>query len=208
MPSYTLKYFNVKARAEPSRYMFAIAGVNYTDERISSDEWKKLKPTLPLGQLPILEVDGKQIAQSHAIHRFVASELGLYGANSLERADVDVVLETARDVAPHIGKIFGEKDEKAKNELKDKLRNETLPGILTLLEKLLNKNNGGTGWFVGNKISIADVMVYNMLVDFLPAVLGGPIDLSKHQNIKGVVDRFQADPKVAEWIKKRPASNM
>ena len=44
MPSYTLIYFNAKGRAEPSRYLFELAGVEYDDKRLEVDEWKKLKP--------------------------------------------------------------------------------------------------------------------------------------------------------------------
>ncbi len=35
-------------------------------------------PGLPFGQLPVLEVDGVIIAQSHAIARFLAREFGTY----------------------------------------------------------------------------------------------------------------------------------
>ena len=42
-PKYKLTYFDVKARAEPTRMMFAAAGVKYVDERIKRDDWPTLK---------------------------------------------------------------------------------------------------------------------------------------------------------------------
>ena len=38
-----LIYFNYMARAELSRFILAQAGVDYTDERITAEEWPKLK---------------------------------------------------------------------------------------------------------------------------------------------------------------------
>ena len=43
--SYTLFYFNVKALAEPLRYLFAIGGIEYEDIRVTRDEWPALKPS-------------------------------------------------------------------------------------------------------------------------------------------------------------------
>lgn len=44
--------------------------VGLQDKRLTFDEWRAsgdLKASLPFGQLPVLEVDGKYIAQSAAI---------------------------------------------------------------------------------------------------------------------------------------------
>ena len=46
MPKYTLTYFNFRARAELARLIFAVAEVEYEDERIMEiDKWIKLKPS-------------------------------------------------------------------------------------------------------------------------------------------------------------------
>lgn len=44
-PKYKLSYFNVKALAEPLRFMFAYGGVDYEDVRVTQDEWAVLKPS-------------------------------------------------------------------------------------------------------------------------------------------------------------------
>lgn len=43
--TYTLFYFNVKALAEPLRYLFAYGGIEYEDVRVTRDEWPALKPS-------------------------------------------------------------------------------------------------------------------------------------------------------------------
>jgi glutathione S-transferase len=42
-PSYKLIYFNARGKAELIRFIFAYAGVDYEDERISKDKWPELK---------------------------------------------------------------------------------------------------------------------------------------------------------------------
>ena len=43
MPKYTLNYFPLTARGEPSRLMFVLAGVEYTDNHIAGEEWSEAK---------------------------------------------------------------------------------------------------------------------------------------------------------------------
>ena len=40
---YKLTYFNVKARAETARFIFALKGIPYEDNRIDRKDWPQLK---------------------------------------------------------------------------------------------------------------------------------------------------------------------
>ena len=44
-PKYKLIYFNSRGRAEPVRMLFAHCGVEYEDKRVTTDEWKEMKPS-------------------------------------------------------------------------------------------------------------------------------------------------------------------
>lgn len=44
-PTFTLFYFNVKALAEPIRFLFAYGAQEYEDVRVTRDEWPALKPS-------------------------------------------------------------------------------------------------------------------------------------------------------------------
>ena len=56
-----------------------------------------LKPTLPFGQLPVLEYKGTTICQSMTIARFLANEFGLAGDTPIEKAQVDEVVDSISD---------------------------------------------------------------------------------------------------------------
>lgn len=43
-PAYKLTYFNVKALAEPIRFLLSYGGVEFEDYRIEKEEWPQLKP--------------------------------------------------------------------------------------------------------------------------------------------------------------------
>lgn len=45
-PTFTLFYFNVKALAEPIRFLFAYGAQEYEDVRVTRDEWPALKPSM------------------------------------------------------------------------------------------------------------------------------------------------------------------
>ena len=57
-----------------------------------------LRPSLPYGQLPILEYNGEVLCQSITIARFLAKEFGLAGDTSLESAQADEVVDSITDI--------------------------------------------------------------------------------------------------------------
>ncbi|CAF2492394.1 unnamed protein product [Rotaria sp. Silwood2] len=123
-----LYYFNLQARGELTRLILAVAGQKYEDIRFDFNQWPEFKSKMILGQCPVLELaDGTQIPQSLAIARYVAREAGLAGANNLEAAKIDVVVDTQRDInETFYGKVFFEKDETIKATELEKFLNETL----------------------------------------------------------------------------------
>lgn len=45
MPAYKVMYFNVKALAEPLRFLLSYGGLEFEDVRVEKDEWAALKPS-------------------------------------------------------------------------------------------------------------------------------------------------------------------
>lgn len=76
MVHYKLTYFPIRGVAETIRQIFSIAKQDFEDHRVPRDDWPKFKPDAPFGQVPVLEEDGKKLAQSQAITRYVARKFG------------------------------------------------------------------------------------------------------------------------------------
>ena len=81
MALYKLTYFDAAAsRGEECRLALHVAGLSFEDERLNRDQWTVRKASTPFGALPVLTVDGRQLAQSNAILRFIGSQHGLHPA--------------------------------------------------------------------------------------------------------------------------------
>lgn len=204
MVKYTLVYFNGRGRAEVSRILFALAGVEYEDKRIEGEDWGKLKPDTPFGQIPILKIDDVTLCQSEAMEFYLAKTFGFAGANTLEEAQVLMIGNCVMDTLTPLFKMFGLKDEEAKDEIKKKYKEEQMPKFLGMLEKLLVSNKSGDGYFIGDKITVADVKVIGIF-EWLE-VFNVEFDISSYPKLKAHKDRVRNEPKIAAWIAKRPES--
>jgi len=201
--SLTLTYFDVRGRAEPSRLILHAAGAKFTDKRVK-DDWKEIKPTLPWGQMPVLEVeqDGKKtvLHESFAIHRFLARRFGFMGATELEAAEIDALVEDVIDIyRPMMAIRFGpgsdeEKKEKFGKFFKDELVAQWLPKF----DKALGKED----WFVGSRVSLADIVFFNLL-DGIKNRTGADA-FKAFPKLDALAHRVAAIPGIAAWLKARP----
>jgi hypothetical protein len=69
-PKLKLTYFNIKARAEPTRLALHIGGVPFEDVRIEHSAWPAMKASMPLGQIPVRS--GSRAAALRALRARVA----------------------------------------------------------------------------------------------------------------------------------------
>ncbi|XP_019635268.1 PREDICTED: LOW QUALITY PROTEIN: S-crystallin SL11-like [Branchiostoma belcheri] len=203
MPSYKLYYFNGRGRAEPTRLMLAAAGLPYEDIRMEPEQWPEYKKKMPMGQAPVLEVDGRtMISQSIAIARFVAKESGLAGKTNMEQARADMMVDGFVDMVNKMADyVWYEPDEARKAEKKKTFFETTLPEFLGHFEKLLVANNGGNGFFVGDGLTHAEVFFLGLSDDITAEK---PDILSPHPKLAALVDRIRKYPGIQEWLAKRP----
>jgi len=199
-PQYKLTYFNARAVAEPIRLILAYAKVQYEDVRFEKEDWPKLKESMPWGQVPVLEVNGVQIAQSKTIARFVAKKHGLAGETELEQAKCDEYVDTLDDIRSESTKWWRETDEAKKAELKTALEQDVLPRYFNKFEAIIKKN--GNGLLVGKKVTYADIYLANN-VDQLKVHFAG-LDLNKLPAVKKHSETIMSLPSIKDWIERRP----
>jgi len=210
MPVYKYTYFNLRAKGEVVRLLFAVAGVQYEDIRIELDAWfqnPSLKENLPFGQLPTLSVDGQLYCQSVSIARYLAEKFGLAGHTDEDKLRADMIVHCVDDILRYIVDILHEKDPPTKEKLLKKFKEEQLPQSCGHFEKFLQQNKGGDGYLVGDALTWADVTLFNHLTGFVQmAGMESKDFIDAYPKLKGLVDRVGKQPGIAAWIAKRPVT--
>merc|ERR1712088_950964 len=164
-------------RAEVSRLALHLGKVPF--ENVTSMNLQALRESgkATLGQMPILEVDGKTCVQTGAIARYCGKQGGFYPRDDdFAAAKIDEIIDTATDITVAVGRTF-RMEAKEKEEARKELATVTLPKYLTALEKMMTEN-GSTGFYVGSKMTIADIAMWRMwgwiaggILDGIPTTL-------------------------------------
>ncbi|GAB1864926.1 glutathione transferase [Camponotus japonicus] len=198
MSTYKLTYFNFTGKGEPIRYLLSQSGIKFEDVRITYEDWPKLKSSMPMQQVPILEIDGKVYHQSKAISRFIAKKGNLYGSNELEAMEIDATVDSIEDIRQIVGAYYREKDP----ALKEKLKEVTFEKLSFYLDKFETQVKKNGGYFVNGKLSWADLL----WATFSDTVsLFSTEDLNKdHPELKKLVEKVRALPNIKAYIEKRP----
>jgi len=202
-PVYKLTYFNVKALAEPIRFLLSYGGIEFEDYRIEKEEWAQLKPSTPFGKTPVLEIDGKQIHQSAAICRYLAKQFGLNGSSEWEALEIDAIVDTFTDFRTQLALYHYDQDEASKEKKWGPLKNETIPFYMSKFEEVVQKNDGH---FVGGKLTWADIYFVAVL-DYLSGMAKEDL-VEKCPKLKALKEQVLALPAIKAWVEKRPETQM
>ncbi len=151
-------YFAGYGRAEAIRMALSYHNVPFENVNYGfGEDFAKAKASgnLEFGQLPVLETDGKFLAQSVAILRFIGLKYGSYPTDNAETCwRIDSTIDSLGDVLNAFYKAaFG--DEASKPELFKVFFGTTVPAWLNILAKRL-ASNSSKKFIVGDSITIAD----------------------------------------------------
>ncbi|MEO7937466.1 MAG: glutathione S-transferase N-terminal domain-containing protein, partial [Burkholderiaceae bacterium] len=137
MPQLKLTYFDFHGgRGEPTRLALHIGGIAFEDLRFGFADFPEIRKTAPLGQVPVLEVDGVRVTQSDAIARHAGNLAGLYPTDALQALLCDEVMQAVEDASVQVGASFGLTGDALK-EARTKLVDGPLPKYLGWLQKQL-----------------------------------------------------------------------
>jgi len=158
MSQLKLTYFDFHGgRGEPARLALHLGGIAFEDSRFSFAEFAELRKSTPLGQVPVLHVDGVQVTQSDAITRYAGKLAGLYPTDAYQALLCDEVLEALEEVNVKLGTTFGLTGEALK-EARTVLANGTFPKYLGWLQAQLQAHGGD--YFADQRLTIADLKVF------------------------------------------------
>jgi len=201
MSTYKLIYFDGRGRGEISRLILATAGQKFEDVRYQQDEWPSHKSEMPLGQMPVLEIDGIKLPQSMTIARFLARQFHLAGKDNLEQAKVEAVADTATDLFNKFGPIIWYQEEPQKKASIDEFFANELSKHLRNLETLAKAYSEGSSFFVGNNLTFADLCVYDALENILEVDAN---ILDQYPWLKTNRQEVANHPNVATYLESRP----
>ncbi|TJY58881.1 glutathione S-transferase [Sinimarinibacterium sp. CAU 1509] len=164
MPALTLTYFDFDGgRGEPARLALHIGGVPFEDRRVLFKEWQAMRDGMPFRALPVLEVDGRLVAQSNSINRYVGKLAGLYPQDNLQALLCDEVMDAVEDMDFQIGSTIG-LDAEAKKKAREALTAGPLPHYLEQFQARLEAAGGE--YFADRRLTVGDLKVW-MLVRWL-----------------------------------------
>ncbi len=174
MPKLVLTYFDFDGgRGETARLAMRIGGVAFEDKRIAGKDWPALRDTMPFQAMPVLGVDGKVIAHSNTINRYVGKLAGLYPKDDWQATLVDEAMDAVEDISTRIGNTIalGDADKKKAREA---LAAGPIPRFLEQLQARL-KAAGGE-YFADQRLTVADLKCYQLIrwlksgaLDHIPA---------------------------------------
>ncbi len=200
-------------------------GEGYTDGRHKTPTGN-LVPNL--GRMPILEIDGQSLGQSAAINYYIASENGLMGSNTWEAAQIIAIHEHLDEMMTVFLKLIPWGVEPSP-DLIEKWFHEGSTDIsgpaersgystryLTWWMGRIEATLGDKGFAVGDKLSLADCLLYNVFGEFLkPEEVGSmgknreypfcseekiAAALAKHPKIKASVDAVANIANMQKWL--------
>lgn len=241
MTELTLKYWGGRGLAEAARIMLAIDGKfpgnGYTDERHSAPPAGTILDA-NLGRLPCLDVKTggvtTTVGQSKGIYHYIASTSGLLGSSPLEAAQITAFVEHITEMNTFASKVvpWGTvPTEESFAALFDDATasdytgpavgaNSAKRNVLWYTGRMENIV-GSNGFCVGNKLSLADVLLFVRFGDVLPEAGNEKVTmrepfgslahttklLAAHPNIKKIVANVAANANVVKWLATRGPQN-
>ncbi|CAP24213.1 Protein CBR-GST-30 [Caenorhabditis briggsae] len=211
MVHYKLSYFPIRWAGEVPRQILAYAGQKFEDNRIQQADWPELKPSTPFGQLPVLEVDGRPLGQSHAISRYLARQFGINGRCPWEEAQVNAIADQFKDYLSDIRPYNLVKMGFAQGDA-DQLYTETfLPNFkkhYQFFTRFLKAS--GAGFLIGDSLTWVDILIAQHTSDLLSD--SGSVFATKDSiidefpELKAHQKKIHAIPNLKKWIETRPVT--
>ncbi|KAM8974941.1 glutathione S-transferase Mu 1-like [Pelodytes ibericus] len=195
-----LGYWDIRGLVHPIRLLLEYTKTPYEEKlyvtgdapTYDQSQWldEKEKLGLDFPNLPYLLDGDVKLTQSNTILYYIASKHGLCGESEREKINVSLIENQVMDFRMALVAItYNPQFETLKGPYLEKL-----PVALTRFSNFLGKRL----WFVGDKITLADFLMYDVLDQHR---MLEPSCLKNFQNLQDFLTRFEALPKVAAYMK-------
>nr|WAS27873.1 glutathione S-transferase [Mythimna separata] len=197
-------YFKSKALGEQSRLLMVYGGIDFEDYRVDYyTEWADFKSKTKFGFMPMLEIGGKQYAQSLAISRYLARRVGLAGDTLEEALEIDQNIDLFNEFRLKASDIFFETDEAVKERKYAEAVKNVFPDYLEKLSNIINENNGHLAL---GKLTWADFVLTGTFL-FLKMITRIPDLEKKYPAFQRVLDNVYSIPQIKAYAEKAPVTD-
>jgi len=206
MVHYKLYYFDVRGLGETIRLLLTYGGEKFEDERFTFENWPQNKQRFAYGKVPVLEVDGKQLAETSAIASYLGNKYGLSGKDEWEKAKViefaSFHRDAATEVGPYIRSLIGFMP--GDNEA---LRRDTfIPAVekyYPIYVKAIKES--GSGFIAKSGLTYVDFTVaefFNTIIQIEGEVM------KKYPELVQYVQRVHAVPQIKKYVETRKVTKV
>lgn len=219
---------------EVPRVMLALAGKfpsdgAYTDDRLNSAPEDS---DANLGRMPLCRAGSETIGQSAAINYYIAAENDMMGSNNIEASKIISIQEHLRELSTAFRTLVPYGSEPTEDALEKWFEGgaSDSTGVadragqgqryLTWFAGRMSNCLGDNGFAVGNKLSLADVLIYNMFAEtLLDSEVNGDVAayrrvpfgsaarttafLEKYPKFKLICETVGNHPNMQRWLTER-----
>ncbi|KAF9972999.1 Glutathione S-transferase S1 [Mortierella antarctica] len=200
--SYKLEYFEVSGAGSVARDILAYGEADWEDLILT---YWPAEVNSPFGVFPVLHIETAnglevKLAETLVIEHYLAKKFGLLGDNEWEEQQIKMFHSSSLYLRERLfTRVTGNYKEVMDKAL-DLFLTRHLPLWIETHTKHL-KDNGGNGHYVGDKISLADLLTAND-IDHFQIQFGGPkiVELiKKSPDIWKVKEMVDAEPRLQSW---------
>ncbi|KAL7637907.1 UNVERIFIED_CONTAM: hypothetical protein RMT77_011520 [Armadillidium vulgare] len=198
---YHLRYFPLRARGEPIRWMLKVCGQEFTDERFEMTKWPSMKKEFEFEKCPVLIVKGQQLHQTTVICRYLAKCHGLAPSDPWQSVKLEEVVESVHDITEYLSLAFQANKLYNNEERMKYFVNKSKMRTYEVAEIIESTIKNEQGWIRSEKMTWADVVIaayYDLLEVYFPEIL------STVPKLQNVVRKVKEIDSIKMWISNRP----
>ena len=191
-PQDKLYYFNGNGRAIIIRAILYYSKINFSDVKITKEDWIKLKQTGKFESevLPVMEHENKLYSQMHAIEQYLGYTFNIHGKNMEDEYTINCLLDSFDDLFTIFKHFTWPESEEDKEHIKDyeKAFRSKFAFFVSVLEKKY-KDKGK--YFLGDYFSLADIFITSVLTNFAEKLECQNIIKEQGPKIEELIERIK-----------------
>jgi len=205
MVHYKLYYFDVRGLGESIRLLLNYVGQPYEEERLTFEDWPNNKPRFPYGKIPVLEIDGKVLAETLVILQHLGKKYGLAGKDEWEEAKINEFgnfhfIDVGNEIGPYIRAVIGY----IPGDTVALRRDKFLPALETYLPIYVKTiKESGSGFIAKSGVSWVDFLVVENIITIRNMEEG---IMEKYPELEQYIERVQQLPQIRKYIETRKDS--